>query len=42
VIDNQHNLRVPDFVIAKRDKHKFKVLERIFDYTGRYRKANEL
>jgi DNA repair protein RadD len=42
VIDNQHKLRVPDFVIAKRDKHKFKVLERIFDYTGRYRKANEL
>jgi len=32
----------PDFVIARDQKHYWRVQERIFDYQGRYRKANQL
>ena len=42
VIQQQHLLRAPDFVVARREKHQYKVLERIFDYNGNYRKANQL
>ncbi|MEP4892525.1 MAG: DEAD/DEAH box helicase [Aliiglaciecola sp.] len=35
-------LPVPDFVIAKKQKHHWQVTERLFDYEGPYRKANEL
>ncbi|HET8850075.1 MAG TPA: DEAD/DEAH box helicase [Marinobacter sp.] len=31
----------PDFVIARKQKHYWQVQERVFDYRGRYRKANE-
>lgn len=42
VLEHQNGLPCPDFVIARKQKHYFKVVERIFDYQGRYRKANEL
>jgi DNA repair protein RadD len=35
-------LPAPDFVIAKKQKHHWQVTERLFDYEGLYRKANEL
>ena len=35
-------LTAPDFVIARQQKHFWSVKERIFDYQGRYRKANQL
>ena len=34
-------LCAPDFVIARKKKHWFNVQERVFDYSGRYRKAGE-
>jgi len=42
VVTHQSLLKVPDFVVAKRDKGKHKVVERIFDYQGQFRKAHEL
>lgn len=35
-------LVAPDFVVARKQKHYWQIVERIFDYQGRYRKANEL
>lgn len=35
-------LPAPDFVIAKKQKHHWQVTERLFDYEGPYRKANQL
>ena len=32
----------PDFVIARKQKYYWRIKERLFDYEGRYRKANEL
>jgi len=34
-------LPVPDFVVARKVKHYFRVQERIFDYQGSYRRANQ-
>ncbi|MCP4597855.1 DEAD/DEAH box helicase [Neptuniibacter sp.] len=42
VINQQANLTHPDFVVARKQKHYWQVQERIFDYQGSYRKANEL
>lgn len=42
VFDAQSGLSAPDFVIARKQKYYLKVVERIFDYQGRYRKANQL
>ncbi|TYC57647.1 DEAD/DEAH box helicase [Marinobacter sp. BW6] len=41
VLESQASLTAPDFVIARRQKHYWQVQERIFDYRGAYRKANE-
>ncbi|MBU2953694.1 DEAD/DEAH box helicase [Marinobacter sp. F3R08] len=41
VLENQALLPAPDFVIARKQKHYWQVQERIFDYQGPYRKANE-
>lgn len=41
VVERQTVLPAPDFVVARRHKHYWQVQERIFDYHGRYRKANE-
>jgi len=35
-------LPCPDFVIARKQKFYWRIKERIFDYQGKYRKANEL
>ena len=32
----------PDFVIARKNKHFWKIQQRIFDYQGSFRKANQL
>ncbi|WP_415887898.1 DEAD/DEAH box helicase [Neptuniibacter sp. QD37_6] len=42
VIAYEALLLAPDFVIARGQKHYWRVQERIFDYQGRYRKANQL
>lgn len=42
VMQIQHLLSAPDFVIGRKQKHWWQVQERIFDYQGAYRKANEL
>ena len=41
VLEMQALLRAPDFVIARKHKHYWQVQERVFDYQGQYRKANE-
>ncbi|MEP1216360.1 MAG: DEAD/DEAH box helicase [Marinobacter sp.] len=41
VLEMQGLLPAPDFVIARKQKHYWQVQERIFDYHGNYRKANE-
>ncbi|RBW48584.1 DEAD/DEAH box helicase [Marinobacter sp. F3R11] len=41
VLEVQSLLPAPDFVIARKQKHYWQVQERIFDYQGAYRKANE-
>jgi DNA repair protein RadD len=46
--ETEHALRlqallpVPDFVVARKVQHHYRVQERIFDYAGAYRRANEL
>lgn len=37
-----HQLRHPDFVVARKVKQFWRVQSRLFDYEGRYRKANQL
>ncbi|MBD3642484.1 MAG: DEAD/DEAH box helicase [Marinobacter sp.] len=41
VLEMQALLSTPDFVIARKQKQYWQVQERIFDYQGHYRKANE-
>ncbi|NMT64363.1 DEAD/DEAH box helicase [Marinobacter orientalis] len=41
VLESEALLPAPDFVIARKQKHYWQVQERIFDYQGHYRKANE-
>ncbi|CAM3832225.1 DEAD/DEAH box helicase [Rheinheimera salexigens] len=41
VLAVQTLLPAPDFVIARKVKHYWQVKDRIFDYQGNYRKANE-
>ncbi|MFL1454997.1 DEAD/DEAH box helicase family protein [Marinobacter sp. GN3S48] len=42
VLEIEVLLPAPDFVIARKQKHYWQVQERIFDYQGHYRKANEV
>lgn len=42
VLAVEHQLTPPDFVIGRKHKHYWRVQERIFDYEGKYRKANQL
>lgn len=42
VIALQPLLRHPDFVVARARGHFWQVREKLFDYQGRYRRANEL
>ncbi len=41
LIDAKH-YTAPDFVIARKNGHFWKVADRIFDYQGNYRRANQL
>ncbi|MFT5721437.1 MAG: DNA repair protein RadD [Motiliproteus sp.] len=34
--------RAPDFVVGRKQKHYWSIQEKLFDYEGNYRKANEL
>ncbi|RLM27241.1 ATP-dependent helicase [Brenneria alni] len=38
----QHLLRAPDFVVARRQGKFWQIREKMFDYQGRFRRANEL
>ncbi|MGY0217131.1 DEAD/DEAH box helicase family protein [Endozoicomonadaceae bacterium StTr2] len=40
VVQQHKKFRKPDFVIAEKDKHFWRIREKIFDYEGRYRKAD--
>ena len=42
VITNQHLLRAPDFVIARQKKRYWAIRDKLFDYQGKYRRANQL
>ena len=42
VLAIREQFRAPDFVIARKSGHHWRVKEKLFDYEGRYRKANEL
>ncbi|APX92016.1 ATP-dependent helicase [Halomonas sp. 1513] len=40
VIDEQRRLRAPDFVVGRKVGRHWQVREKLFDYTGRYRRAD--
>lgn len=42
IVHQQEKLRPPDFVVARKKGPFWQVREKIFDYQGRYRKANQL
>lgn len=42
VIVNVEHFVAPDFVIARKQGHYWRIQEKIFDYDGRYRKANQM
>jgi DNA repair protein RadD len=42
VLEQSSHLPVPDFVVSRKSGKYWQVTERIFDYQGRYRKANQL
>ena len=39
VVSEQQRLRHPDFVVGRKVGRHFKIRDKLFDYTGRYRKA---
>lgn len=39
VVQQRKKFRKPDFVIAQKQKHNWQVLDKLFDYEGRFRKA---
>lgn len=42
VMEKKALLTPPDFIVARKQKHFWQIQEKIFDYQGKYRKANEL
>jgi DNA repair protein RadD len=42
LITMAEQFKSPDFVIARKNGHFWKVVDRIFDYQGNYRRANQL
>lgn len=42
VLSDEHTLSAPDFVIARKQKYFWQVKDKLFDYQGKYRKANQL
>lgn len=41
VVAEQHRLRHPDFVVGRKVGRHIQIRDKLFDYQGRYRKANE-
>ena len=41
-IELQFGFTHPDFVVARKAKHFWQIQQKVFDYQGAYRKANEL
>lgn len=41
VVSEQHRLRHPDFVVGRKAGRHFQIRDKLFDYQGRYRKAEE-
>jgi len=42
IMSDQAHLTAPDFVIARKQKYYWQIKEKVFDYQGSYRKANQL
>lgn len=42
ILTQQQLFRHPDFVVARKKRHYWQVREKVFDYQGRFRRANEL
>ncbi|RTF34904.1 helicase, partial [Serratia marcescens] len=42
VLAQQQALRHPDFVVARKRGQFWQVREKVFDYQGRFRRANQL
>ncbi|MCM0992195.1 helicase, partial [Escherichia coli] len=42
IVTQQALLRHPDFVVARMKGQYWQVREKVFDYQGRFRRANEL
>ena len=42
VVAQQALLRAPDFVVARKNGKFWQIREKLFDYQGRFRRANEL
>ncbi|WP_257296116.1 DEAD/DEAH box helicase [Endozoicomonas sp. YOMI1] len=42
VIHSRKKFRKPDFVIAQKEKQYWKIIDKLFDYDGKYRKAEAL
>ncbi|NRA60547.1 MAG: ATP-dependent helicase, partial [Psychrobium sp.] len=42
VMQWQHQLVAPDFVVGRKQKYYWQIKEKIFDYQGNFRKANQL
>ncbi len=42
LLSNENNFVAPDFIVARKQGHHWRIQEKIFDYDGRYRKANQL
>lgn len=42
ILQQQERLRAPDFVVARQQGKFWQIREKLFDYQGRYRRANEL
>lgn len=42
ILTRQALLRRPDFVVARKKGHFWQIREKVFDYQGRFRRANEL
>ncbi|BFM15825.1 DEAD/DEAH box helicase [Maricurvus nonylphenolicus] len=41
-VSQQQLFRHPDFVIGRKEKRYWRITDKLFDYEGRYRRANEL
>lgn len=42
IVSLQSLLRHPDFIVARKQRNYWQIREKVFDYQGRYRRANEL